>query len=118
MLSYGILGGVPRYLEVFDDKLSIEKNISQKIIKRGSYLNEEPANLLRAELRDPNTYNSILSSIANGKNRINEIADFIHEERSKVSKYLITLQALRLVEKMCPAQKAKAIDKKVNRVYL
>ena len=107
LIAYGILGGIPRYLEAFDDSLSLEENIAKKIIKNGSYLHEEPINLLKAELRETNVYNSILSAIANGKNRIAEIADFIHEDRSKVSKYIITLQTMRLVEKVVPCGESK-----------
>ncbi|MBP5435717.1 ATP-binding protein [bacterium] len=102
LLAYGILGGVPRYLEAFDDNLTIEQNIAEKIIKNGAYLHEEPANLLKAELRETNIYNSILSAIANGRNKVSEIADFIHEDISKVSKYLITLQVIRLIMKKVP----------------
>ena len=102
LTAYGILGGVPRYLEAFDDSLSIEKNIADKIIKKGSYLNEEPSNLLKAELREPNVYNSILSAIATGRNRVQEMADYLHEENTKVSKYLTILQIMRLVEKVVP----------------
>ena len=102
LTAYGILGGVPRYLEAFDDSLSIEKNIADKIIKKGSYLNEEPSNLLKAELREPNVYNSILSAIATGRNRVQEMADYLHEENTKVSKYLTILQTMRLVEKVVP----------------
>ena len=102
ILAYGILGGVPRYLETFDDNLSLEQNIADKIIRNGAYLHEEPSNLLKAELREPNIYNSILSAIANGKNKVQEIADFIHEGNSKVSKYLTVLQSIRLIEKNVP----------------
>lgn len=102
LTAYGILGGVPRYLEAFDDSLSIETNIADKIIKKGSYLNEEPSNLLKAELREPNVYNSILSAIATGRNRVQEMADYLHEENTKVSKYLTILQTMRLVEKVVP----------------
>ncbi|MCB6288809.1 ATP-binding protein, partial [[Clostridium] scindens] len=86
----GILGGIPRYLEAFDADKSIGENIASKIIRNGSYLYEEPENLLKAELRETNTYNSILSAIANGRNRIIEIADYIYESQTKVSKYLTT----------------------------
>lgn len=102
LLAYGILGGIPRYLEAFDSQLSIEKNIASKIIRNGAYLHEEPDNLLKAELRETNVYSSILSAIANGRNKIIDIANFIHEDRTKVAKYLITLQTLRLIEKRIP----------------
>lgn len=107
LIAYGILGGIPRYLEAFDDTLSLEDNIATKIIKNGAYLHEEPINLLRAELRETNVYNSILSAISNGKNKVAEISDFIHEDRSKVSKYLITLQSMRLIEKIVPCGESK-----------
>lgn len=102
LIAYGILGGIPRYLEAFDDNYTLEDNIASKIIKNGSYLHEEPINLLNAELRETNVYNSILSAISNGRNKATEIADYIHEDRSKVSKYLITLQTMRLIEKVVP----------------
>lgn len=102
LLAYGILGGIPRYLEAFDGNFTIEKNISGKIIRNGAYLHEEPANLLKAELRETYIYNSILSALANGKNKVSEIAGFIHEDINKVSKYLITLQIMRLIEKKVP----------------
>lgn len=114
LLAYGILGGVPRYLEAFDVKGSIEKNIAEKIIKNGSFLHEEPVNLLKAELRETNIYNSILSAIANGKNKVSEISHYIREENTKVSKYLITLQTLRLVKKRFPA----GTNKTAGRVYM
>ena len=102
IMAYGILGGIPRYLEAFDDDFSLEQNIADKIIKNGAYLYEEPSNLLKAELREPSIYNSILSAIANGKNKVQEIADFIHEGNSKVSKYLSVLQTIRLINKNVP----------------
>ena len=102
LLAYGILGGIPRYLEAFDPNRSMEENIASKIIRNGAYLHEEPDNLLKAELRETNVYSSILSAIANGRNKIMDIANYIHEERSKVAKYLITLQTLRLIEKRIP----------------
>ncbi len=107
LMAYGILGGIPRYLEAFDDRISLEENIASKIIKNGAYLHEEPINLLRAELRKTNVYNSILSAIANGKSKVTEISDSIHEERSKVSKYLLTLQTMRLIEKTVPCGESK-----------
>ena len=116
LIAYGILGGVPRYLEAFDDSLSIEENISKTIIKKGSYLNEEPSNLLKAELRDPNVYNSILSAIASGRNKVQEIADYIHEDKGKVSKYLIVLQTMRLVEKKVPCGEGEGSRKGIYKL--
>ena len=113
LIAYGILGGIPRYLEAFDSNYSIQQNIETKIIQNGSYLHEEPDNLLKAELRETNVYNSILSAISNGRNKIIDIANFIHEDRTKVAKYLITLQTLRLIEKRTPCGEPETSKKSI-----
>ena len=59
-IAYGILGGVPRYLEAFSPELSLEENIKTNLLTEGSFLNDEPQTLLRIELREPSVYNSIL----------------------------------------------------------
>ena len=96
--------------------MSIEENIAKNIIKKGAYLNEEPLNLLRAELRDPNIYNSILGAIANGRNKVLEISDYLHEERNKVSKYLLVLQTMRLVEKKVPCGEGEGSRKGIYKL--
>ncbi len=113
LIAYGILGGIPRYLEAFDLNESIEKNVANKIIRNGAYLQEEPDNLLKAELRETNVYSSILSAIANGRNKIIDIANFIYEDRTKVAKYLITLQTLRLIEKRVPCMEPETSKKSI-----
>lgn len=102
MIAYGILGGVPRYLNAFRPERSLRENIISEILTEGAFLNDEPQVLLRMELREPAVYNSILEAVANGCNRVIEIADRIHEEKSKCSKYMLTLQTLRLLEKRVP----------------
>lgn len=102
LIAYGILGGVPRYLNAFDPGKSLRENLISEILTEGAFLNDEPQTLLRMELREPAVYNSILEAVANGCNRVVEIADRIHEEKSKCSKYMLTLQTLRLLEKHVP----------------
>lgn len=102
LIAYGILGGVPRYLNAFDPRKSLRENIANEILTEGAFLNDEPSAMLRMELREPVVYNSILEAISNGCNRINEISDRIHEEKSKCSKYILTLQSMRLIQKKVP----------------
>ncbi len=103
LVAYGILGGIPTYLEQFDSNITIGENIANKILKTGTFLKDEPQTLLKMELRDPSVYNSILEVIAGGSNKINIISDKIHEESQKCSKYLTTLQTIRIVRKAVPA---------------
>ncbi|MCD8110319.1 MAG: ATP-binding protein [Clostridiales bacterium] len=102
LIAYGILGGIPRYLNEFSDKRSIRENLEQKILENGAFLNDEPLMFLRMELREPVIYNSILEAISRGYNKVTKIADCIHEDKSKCSKYISTLQAIRLIEKQVP----------------
>lgn len=102
MLAYGILGGIPCYLQTFNDKHSIEKNIEMQILRTGAFLKEEPQLLLKMELREPAVYNSIFEAIASGASRMNDISQKIHEESYKSSKYLNTLQGIKFVKKVTP----------------
>lgn len=108
LLAYGILGGIPRYLQAFDEQRSIQENIAQEIMRESAFLNDEPQMLLRMELREPSIYNSILEAIANGANKVSLIADRIHEDRSKCGKYLQALQSMRLVQKQIPCGESTA----------
>lgn len=116
LIAYGILGGVPRYLNAFNPERSIKENIKEQILRGGAFLNDEPQTLLRMELREPIVYNSILEAIANGKNRIAGISDQTHEERSKCSKYILTLQSIRLLEKSVPCGEAESSKKGIYEI--
>ncbi len=116
LISYGILGGVPRYLKEFDSRLSVKDNICENILSLGAFLKEEPVSLLKMELREPNVYNSILQAIAGGVNRISEIASAIHEDATKVNKYITTLSNLRLLKKEVPCGEKEGSKKGIWRI--
>jgi len=63
---YATFGGTPYYLEQIDVNASYEENIANVLFDKVGLLYEEPAMLLRQELREPATYNSILAAIAHG----------------------------------------------------
>lgn len=100
--AYGIVGGIPQYLLKFKDEISIEKNIKNQILEKSSYLYEEPAALLRQELREPALYNSIIEAIATGSSKLNEIATKVGEDSSKTSNYIKSLMELEIVDKEIP----------------
>ena len=83
LLAYGILGGIPCYLQRFSDKRTIAENIQQEILRTGSFLKDEPQLLLKMELREPAVYNSIFEAIAGGASRMNDIAQKIKEDSGK-----------------------------------
>ncbi|NLM71514.1 MAG: ATP-binding protein [Synergistaceae bacterium] len=101
-LTYGVTGGVPLYMEHFHPEKSPEENIRTNFLDPNSFLFEEPANLLKQELREPRTYNAILGAIAGGASRLNEIATRSGCESGLCSRYLAVLMELGIVRKERP----------------
>ena len=99
---YGLTGGVPKYLEQMDPELSIEDNIRSSFFDISSFMFEEPANILRREIRDPTYYNAVLRAIATGQTKNSEIASAVGLETSACTAYLKNLMALGLVDKHTP----------------
>mgnify|MGYP002509741402 FL=1 len=98
--TYAILGGVPGYWRHFDETLSIKENICEHILDRDTLLYGEGQRIVEEELRETGVYNTILSSIAAGRRKLNDL--YLHTEfsRAKISVYLKNLMELELVEKV------------------
>ena len=101
-LIYGITGGVPHYINKLDVRDTIDDALLENFFDRSAYLYEEPANLLKQELREPAIYNAIIKSIAEGASRSNEIVTKTGEDSSIVTKYLKTLTDLGIVKRETP----------------
>lgn len=98
-LVYGITGGIPQYLEMVEDSISIKENILEMYLNTNAYLYEEPVNLMKQELKEPANYNAIVEAIAKGATKLNEISTKVQMENSNVSTCLKSLISLGLVEK-------------------
>lgn len=101
-LIYGITGGIPHYINKLNVRGSIKDALLENLFDPSSYLFEEPENLLKQELREPAIYNSIISAIAGGATRLNQIADKTGNETSVCTKYLKSLSDLGIVQKKQP----------------
>lgn len=101
-LAYGFIGGTPQYLLQIDDRLSIEENIKNTHLNPASSIFEEPNNLLKQEVREPAIYNAIITAIASGSSRMNEISTKVGENSSVCTSYLKNLILLGIVKKELP----------------
>ena len=101
-LAYGIMGGTPQYLMQLDDKLSIEENIKNTHLNPSSSIFEEPNNLLKQEVREPAIYNAVITAIATGSSKMNEISNKIDEDTSVCATYIKNLITLGIVKKESP----------------
>lgn len=101
-LAHTILGGIPYYLSQFEDSKSLKDNICHSILKRGAILYSEPEFLMRQELREPGTYNTIIQTVASGKTAFNEIQQSTLIEKGKLSVYLKNLVELGIASREFP----------------
>jgi hypothetical protein len=101
-LIYGITGGVPHYINKLNVKKDLDDAILTNLFDRSSYLYEEPANLLKQELREPAVYNAIIKAIAAGATHLNEIVTKVGETSGTCTSYVKTLIDLGIVKKETP----------------
>jgi len=87
-------------------------NVQQAILSERGLLYSEPEFLLRTELRQPNTYFSILRALAHGRRTPNEIAGMAGVDSGSLSTYLQKLRRLRLVERHIPVTESPTSSKR------
>jgi len=110
--AWSIYGGTPYYLQTIDPDQPLGENVQQAILSERGLLYSEPEFLLRTELRQPNTYFSILRALAHGRRTPNEIAGMAGVESGSLSTYLQKLRRLRLVERHIPVTESPTASKR------
>ncbi len=101
-LIYGITGGIPHYINKLNVTDSIDAALLENLFDSSGYLFEEPENLLKQELREPAVYNSIITAIAGGASRANEISTKAGIESAKCAKYINVLLDLGILKRETP----------------
>jgi len=101
---WAVFEGVPYYYELFDKKKSVRKNILDLIVLKNAQLVNEGKAILSVEFgKDSKTYNTIISAIADGKTKLNEISVLFDNKKNEVVRYLNTLRKeFNLVRKITP----------------
>ena len=80
-IAYGLTNGVAKYIEQFDTSLSLEENILEQFYSIGGYFSEEQIKtIVSSERQSPGIYNSIISAVATGHTKHNEIRSFVGNE--------------------------------------
>ncbi len=99
---YGMVGGIPAYLKMFDSSVGLDRCIVDRFLTDTAFFRMEPDYILREELREPSTFSSLISALAAGKFRLNEIADEAGMDTSLATAKLKELMRLQIVEKVVP----------------
>jgi len=100
---YAVVGGIPAYLERFDDEKNIGANLQHLFMRRTGMFRSEPFMLIGDVIRrETQTYESILKVIAEGHHTPQEIGAQLDLTSGYLSPYLKQLTALHLVERRLP----------------
>ncbi|MCE7983721.1 MAG: ATP-binding protein [Caldilinea sp. CFX5] len=101
---YAVAGGIPAYIERFNDAESVDSNLQRLFMLRTSMFHSEPFMLIGDVIRrETQRYEAILKALAAGKRTPNEISQTLGLTASELSPYLKQLEGLRLVERRLPA---------------
>lgn len=101
-IVYGITGGIPRYLELFDDSVSLKENLLYNIFDSNSVLFNERENYLKEEFSEVSTYSSILNAIAGGCTKVADIASLAGIQVGALPSYLNKLREVGVIDKLVP----------------
>jgi len=100
---YAITGGIPAYLELFDDTDNIIQNLREHFITPTNVMLNDAVFLLREQVDEPRNYIALLEAIASGGHKLADIAKLAGLERSNANKYLTVLRELGYIERIVPA---------------
>lgn len=99
---HAISGGIPYYLSLFDDTLSLKENIIDLFLDSDGFLYQEKESIILQELTDPTRYNSIIRAIAEGASKRNDIATKASIDYNQSGKYLQNLLDLDIIQREHP----------------
>ncbi len=102
LMIYGMVGGIPLYLKMFDSKISVQDNIRRLFFDESSFFRNEHEFVMMEEFDNPYTYYTVLEALAAGHTRVNDIATYCSLDDSTVHKHLSSLMATSFVERMFP----------------
>lgn len=100
--QYSVTGGVPKYLEFFQDDADLLDQIKETVLSKSGFLYEEPYFLLKSEAMSSVNYFSIIKVIADGNHKLSKIAGTLGEESTSLAPYLSNLVDLGFLERRLP----------------
>ncbi|WP_462324933.1 ATP-binding protein [Desulfoplanes sp.] len=99
---YSILGGVPKYIELFDVEEDIFSCIQNNFLDTSSFFYQEPRFLLNEEFSSQTTYFSILQIIASGEHKLGKIASKVGTTTNNLTSFMNKLRELDILTREVP----------------
>lgn len=100
VMIYGIFGGVPAYLDLWNTKETVRKNIIRIILSNKGPLHKEVQRFLKTSLRELPYYSTILSVLAEDEPKLNYLYNRTKFSRAKISVYIKNLIQLDIATKI------------------
>ena len=104
---YSVTGGVPKYIELFSPCKTVYDAIDRNVLRRDSFLYEEPRFLLQNEVQEVGTYFSVIKAIAAGNCRLGQIGAILETKVTNLTRPLKTLVDLDILEREVPVTEEK-----------
>ena len=99
---FAATGGVPAYLNLFTRTKSFVSALHDECLIPGSIMIGDPAVMMHEQLKEPQSFKSILSVTANGYHKWGDIAKMAGISETSLSHYLRVLEELEFIERRDP----------------
>lgn len=99
---YGVSGGVPAYLDLFTRADDFVTALRDYCLVPGSMMMSDPAVILYEQLKEPQTYESVLWAVASSFHQWSDIAKMSGLSETALGHYLKVLQDLEFIERREP----------------
>ena len=99
---YAVAGGMPRYLSALAGPEALDSVVIDRVLNPNAALWDEARTIVEQELREPKVYFAVLQELASGDKDTGKIATALRSDAQRTSKYLSTLEQMRLVERKMP----------------
>lgn len=109
---YSVTGGVPKYVELFEEADDIYQAIHKNVLSRSSFLYDEPNFLLQREVSEVGSYFSIIREIAAGNRKLGKIAGALEIKQTGLTRYLKTLTDLDIIKREVPITEENPVKSK------
>jgi len=110
---YGLLDGIPPYIDLLDDGAPIEQNL--RALLASHLIVEDAQKLLRDQFTEAVNYFAVVHAIAAGYTRMAEIGTMSAVPANSIGPYLKVLQDLGIVAREVPATESRPATSKQGR---